>query len=78
MYILFNFFNGACLNVGSDMEKAFDCFLAGAVVAGVNLTETVESYRETFRSTQCCSCEHVYLFNSKIYGVANDELIVIN
>lgn len=78
MYILFNFFNGGCLNVGSDMEKAFDCFLAGTIMAGVNLTESIENYRDTFRTTQCCRCDNVYLFNSRIYGVANDELITLS
>ena len=78
MYILFNSWSGTCLNVGSDIDKAFDCFLAGAIIAGATLTETVEDYRNGFRSTQNCSYDNVYLFNSNMYAIVDGELVAIN
>ena len=67
MYILFNAYKASCLNVGSDMEKAFDCWLSSVVMYSEMGEKTVSEYREIFNKTQQCSTENIFLFNSDLY-----------
>lgn len=67
MYILFNTYKGTCLSVGSDMEKAFDCWLSSVVMYSEMGEKTVSEYREIFNKTQQCSTENIFLFNSDLY-----------
>ena len=67
MYILFNTYKASCLNVGSYMEKAFDCLLSSVVMYRKKKKKTVSEYREIFNKTQQCSTENIFLFNSDLY-----------
>ena len=67
MYILFNTYKASCLNVGSDMEKAFDCWLSSVVMYSEMGEKTVSEYREIFNKTRQCSTENIFLFNSDLY-----------
>lgn len=67
MYILFNTYKASCLSVGSDMEKAFDCWLSSVVMYSEMGEKTVSEYREIFNKTQQCSTENIFLFNSDLY-----------
>ena len=74
MYILFNSENKACLNVGNDTYGAFDCWLAGNIISGSRMSKSVADYFDDFRTHQYCNCDNVYVFNSRLYCIVNDEI----